>query len=623
VAEKVEIKIVVDKETGAISVAGAELENFKKKVEETGGAASELTEKFKGLFAGAAISAFFKTAVEESLKEEEALRTLKGAVESNGDSWDKLKGKIGEYAKTQQASTRFDDTETFQVLGRLRLATTSLTQAMSATTLAQNLSVKSGVPLAETVGIINGLLLDQDRATLQATKTFGLYAGGATTAQEALNNLQSASKGAAAAEDSHTKSLNQAKAQLDDFQQQIGDGIMPVIVTLVGWSTKLITVINGIATGWATAGAVAVTALEGMATTAFNVMSMNASGAVNAAVETKNKIKTILSEALSDIENSAKASRKRNEEEEQLQVTQSIQKAKDAAKQKADFNTKLSEEFLQSTTDEFEQRRIKLQEELDIAQQMSVEKITIRRVEGDETVTLEEYKKERLGKIAEDETRKKDEESKKQIEIGKKHEKGMQELEKQRAQNFKSTMEFISTLSSAKNKELAAIGKAAALASAYINTAEAVTKALASAPPPINFALAAAVGAAGAAQVAKIVGVELAQGGVTNTTTSRGIQATIGEGGKREAVLPLENPRAMGMVGKAIGEAGGVGGGEVSKTVNATINITINAFNVEDEAQIRSVARGLADMILQESEEGIRLSRRVVDAAERYPGRAT
>jgi len=84
--------------------------------------------------------------------------------------------------------------------------------------------------------------------------------------------------------------------------------------------------------------------------------------------------------------------------------------------------------------------------------------------------------------------------------------------EKTRADNFKSTMGTIAGLASSSNKELATIGKAAAIYNATIDGYAAVQKALASAPPPFNIGLAAAVGAATAANVAKIAGVGLANG---------------------------------------------------------------------------------------------------------------
>lgn len=54
------------------------------------------------------------------------------------------------------------------------------------------------------------------------------------------------------------------------------------------------------------------------------------------------------------------------------------------------------------------------------------------------------------------------------------------------------------------NEELFRIGQAAALANAVVETASAISKALASAAPPLSFLLAAAAGASGAAQIAAI-----------------------------------------------------------------------------------------------------------------------
>ena len=87
------------------------------------------------------------------------------------------------------------------------------------------------------------------------------------------------------------------------------------------------------------------------------------------------------------------------------------------------------------------------------------------------------------------------------------------EVNKLKEENFKSTMANIASLSQSGNKTLAAIGKAAAITNATIDGYAAVQKALASAPPPFNFALAALVGTATAANVAKIAGVGLNKGG--------------------------------------------------------------------------------------------------------------
>lgn len=79
------------------------------------------------------------------------------------------------------------------------------------------------------------------------------------------------------------------------------------------------------------------------------------------------------------------------------------------------------------------------------------------------------------------------------------------DLYSKQLQNAQSFFGNLASLSSSENKKLAAIGKAAAVTQATIDGVLAVQKALASAPPPVNFALAAAVGVATAANVASIL----------------------------------------------------------------------------------------------------------------------
>jgi len=110
---------------------------------------------------------------------------------------------------------------------------------------------------------------------------------------------------------------------------------------------------------------------------------------------------------------------------------------------------------------------------------------------------------------------------------------------KLRAGNFKSSLAFIASMSGSHNKTLAAIGKASAISMATIDTYSGIGKAWALGPivgPP----MAALVAAAGFANVAAISGVKLAQGGIVMPTHG-GTSAIIGEAGKSEAVIPLED----------------------------------------------------------------------------------
>jgi ribosomal protein S20 len=114
---------------------------------------------------------------------------------------------------------------------------------------------------------------------------------------------------------------------------------------------------------------------------------------------------------------------------------------------------------------------------------------------------------------------------------------------RERVQDLQSTFAYIATLSDSGNKTLAAIGKAAAISNATIDGFAAVNKALASAPPPINFALAAAVGTAAAANVAKIAGVQFENGGIVGATKGPDNRvATIRDG---EMVLNAEQQKTL------------------------------------------------------------------------------
>lgn len=75
--------------------------------------------------------------------------------------------------------------------------------------------------------------------------------------------------------------------------------------------------------------------------------------------------------------------------------------------------------------------------------------------------------------------------------------------------NASSFFGNLASLSRSENRTLAAIGKAAAVTQATIDGVLAVQKALASAPPPANYALAAAAGVAAAANVASILSTNL------------------------------------------------------------------------------------------------------------------
>lgn len=152
------------------------------------------------------------------------------------------------------------------------------------------------------------------------------------------------------------------------------------------------------------------------------------------------------------------------------------------------------------------------------------------------------------------------------------------------------TFNRISSLASSNNKVLAAIGKAAAIASIVVNTARGVGQALGAFPPPFSFAMAGLVGVAGAAQVAKVSGVQLAEGGIVSARPG-GIQATIGEGGRDEAVIPLP---------KGFDANQGLGGN--------SFTIVVNGGLLGDESSARELAVALDSELLKLRQDNESLS---------------
>jgi len=141
-------------------------------------------------------------------------------------------------------------------------------------------------------------------------------------------------------------------------------------------------------------------------------------------------------------------------------------------------------------------------------------------------------------------------------------------LDSEKVKNAQSTFGQIASLSRSNNKALMIIGKSAAIANILINTAQGISLAFATFPFPANIALAALVGVAGAAQVATVAGVNLAEGGIVQATAG-GTPAIIGEGGQDEAVIPLDD------------EGQGIG---------SNITIIVNGGMLGDEASAREFA---------------------------------
>jgi len=151
-----------------------------------------------------------------------------------------------------------------------------------------------------------------------------------------------------------------------------------------------------------------------------------------------------------------------------------------------------------------------------------------------------------------------------------------QDVQKQKEQNLKASLNTIAGLQSSGNKTLFNIGRAAALAEAIPAGTLAVQRALSSAPPPFNFAIAAAVGVATAANIAKIASAKppsFQNGGIVGGSSFSGdnVLAQLNSG---EVVLNnTQQSRLLSLAnGQTEPESGGVSVVEAINNLSASIN---------------------------------------------------
>ena len=164
-----------------------------------------------------------------------------------------------------------------------------------------------------------------------------------------------------------------------------------------------------------------------------------------------------------------------------------------------------------------------------------------------------------------------------------------------RQKTMATTLNNLASLQSSSNKKMAAVGKTAAIAQATIDTyksAVSAYSAMAGIPvvgPALAVAAAAAAIAAGLNNVAQISNVQLAEGGLVKAVTG-GVPAVIGEGGSDEAVIPLDDTKAMRRIGGAIAEEGGtMGGVVVNINVQATGGVEAILEQLTDAARTGTV----------------------------------
>lgn len=471
----------------------------------------------------AAVKVFVIDSAKAYMEQESATNKLNQALKNQGIYSDQLSKEMQNYATQLQSTTTFSD--------EAIIKTESLLTTFGVAGESMKDATKAAIDLSQGLGI------DLNAATMLVGKAFagetGTLARYGITVKEGLDPSQKFAAvlgqinqkfgGASeAAAKTYEGQIARLKNTFGDLQEEIGKALLPVLGYLV---TKLMEVFNVINSFGGLGNTLALMfASFGASIVDFVTTALTSIPGVSQLF----KMMGIDLQGISD------------------QLDKNVQSMIVAAQEEA----RLGNEMLLT-------QQIQTQSGLAIEKKAAEE----RKKQRDK-----EYKEKR--KVWDDGYKAYLDNEKRQADLDK-------EMAKQKVENFKSTLNFISTLSTAKNKELAAVGKAASIAIATMDTYKAANVALASAPPPWNFALAAAVVTAGLVNVAKIAGTQLAAGGIVMPTNG-GMTATIGEAGKPEAVIPLGDPKTKEMLNES-----GIGG------TNLTLNIGIL---VGSENSVRELA---------------------------------
>lgn len=561
--DKVTIGIDTKYDDKGLKAAKKDLKETAEQAEKTGKAAQDAGNKGNDGFSNMALGVgkvlaafaaakgildFFASSVELANENARAVNTLAAAYQAVGYTANGAMKQAQEFATKMQNLTGIAD-EAFLNAQRL-LANYGVVgaKAQEAIQAAYALSIGRNMDFASAMDIVSKAAAGQT----QTLARYGIQIEKNTAEGEKFDavlakiNERFGATAQAAMGDSTTK-LNALKQSWGDFKEQVGAGLNDGLVPAVEFLTKAVGWLNqafkSLSAAWAVSFDWLFTALQGVKA-GFITLGEYALKSLEPAVSLMSHI-PVVGDKIKGIFDDANAS-----------LSQMAASAREQTVLMAEMSTPLSAiwETEKAITEE-QQTRLDLQaEEINSRvanEQAAQEQLTEAVREGVEA------RKEIVKQAKDEEAQQETDLSflKKQLGLNERKEK-------------KSNLENITGMLRQGSKEQMAVQKAQGMAQAAIDTYKAANSAysaLAGIPivgPALGAAAAAAAIAYGLNNVAQISGIKLAEGGLVKAVTG-GVPAVIGEGGSDEAVLPLDDTKAMRRIGGAIAEEGGAVGGVV------------------------------------------------------------
>jgi hypothetical protein len=381
----IELTVRVNSETGQLEVVSQKLKTLGADADKAGKSASgagvgfkELGKAIGGLASVAAVTAFFKNAVQGAEEDNQAMRRLKFAVEAAGQSFAQNQTQIEAWSKQIQAATRFTDGQAIDTMGKFVRITGDTVQAQKASQLAMSLSVATGKDLSLTTETLTNLINKNERGVMMARKEFGSFVGGAKDGQQVLDILSAKFGDAAFKEEGFTAATSQLKNNWDEFSDSIGAAVIPALTVLTGWLNKGVNGIRAVGDALGALAALWFTTVQGFSQAILAFLKRDFSSLKTIAKDTWEKISSITLESSEMIRGEfvktteAHAVHAEVRIQQSQRVTESEQRDRDkAAEDEAAANERavamaedLDRQLLAINTDTLEKKKLLLDNEI-------------------------------------------------------------------------------------------------------------------------------------------------------------------------------------------------------------------------------------------------------------------
>lgn len=496
---------------------------------------------------GTGLAAFGAAAVASFRESEKATNELNQAMVNQGVYTSDLAKKYGEMATKLEGLTQFADEQVTSAQATLQtfIGQREVTEELTKATL--DLAAAKKIDLASAAQLIGKSIGGETNALSRYGIEIDKTADKTTQMAQALQGLNAKYGGQAEAAAKGLGTLEQLKNAVDNVLEKVGERLAPFIAFFTKQLTAFATELQS-NTGFVQGLDAAILGLSKVFLT-LKAMAMTSIQAITGGLG-------VMSEVVSQVmEGNFKNA-----------ITVGQEGFKAVAQQAIDNKNQLALELDELDAARATTEEAKRQNELMLEQQ-ALDRKREMQVQGHVSQFTEAQKQ-----------------AAKMYGIELKTKEDLKKLDDAKVKDRSAFLSQIATLESSNNKALAAIGKAAAIAQITINTGEAAASGyrwgMTMGGPGLAATFAGLAYAAGAAQIAKVSGVQLAEGGIVRAQPG-GIQATIGEGGQDEAVIPLDRAGEFGLGG---------GGGNT---------IIFNGPVLGDESQAMEFARAIDKSLLK------------------------